>query len=162
MTEMTERALLERAVQLAETNAAAGQRPFGALVVLGDRIVAEGVNTVLASGDPTEHAEVQTIRAACAALGTEDLSGAVVYTSCEPCVMCQATGIVTEVERMVFAASSAQAGEMGFPASFRATRMQGQWGKAAPSYVVRGDIPPALAREPFAAWHARAAEGSLA
>ncbi|WP_308221546.1 nucleoside deaminase [Microbacterium kunmingense] len=161
MEDMTERQLLETAVQLAETNAATGQRPFGAIIVLHGRIIAEGVNTALASGDPTEHAEVQAIRAACATLSTEDLSGAVVYTSCEPCVMCQATGVVTNVERMVFAASSAEAAEMGFPASSRATGMQGQWRKAAPTYVVRGDIPPTLAREPFAAWNARRTTGSV-
>lgn len=151
MTRVSERNLLTQAVELATNNARSGQRPFGAIVVLDGRIVAEGVNTVDRSADPSEHAEVEAIRAACRVLGSEDLSGAVVYTSCEPCVMCQATGIVAGVSRMVFAASSALAAAHGFPASTRAGDAQAALRRGAPSYVIAGEIPPEDAEAPFAA-----------
>jgi guanine deaminase len=62
--------------------------PFGAVVARGGQIVAEGFNQVTTSNDPTAHAEVVAIRLACQALGTFDLTGCEIYTSCEPCPMC--------------------------------------------------------------------------
>ncbi len=62
--------------------------PFGAVVVKDNAIVGEGFNRVTALNDPTAHAEIVAIRAACAQLQRFDLSGAVLYTSCEPCPMC--------------------------------------------------------------------------
>ncbi|WP_268777968.1 nucleoside deaminase [Microbacterium sp. Root180] len=149
---MDERGILQRVLDLAAANVRDGQRPFGAIVVAGGRVVAEGVNTVTSSGDPTDHAEVRAIRAASQAVGGEDLSGAIVYTSCEPCIMCQATGLFSGVERMVFAASSALAADMGFPAPSRAARVQERLRSELPGYVVAGDIPPAVSRVPFAVW----------
>jgi len=62
--------------------------PFGAVIVKDGRVVGEGFNRVTATNDPTAHAEVVAIRAACAHLNTFDLSGAEIYSSCEPCPMC--------------------------------------------------------------------------
>ncbi len=62
--------------------------PFGAVITQNGRIIAEGYNQVTSANDPTAHAEVTAIRNACAALGTFDLAGCEIYTSCEPCPMC--------------------------------------------------------------------------
>jgi hypothetical protein len=82
---MTDPDLLRRAVVLAIENAAEGQLPFGALVVRDGEVLATGVNTALRDIDPAAHAEVAAVRAACRAVGTLDLRGAEVYSSCEPC-----------------------------------------------------------------------------
>ena len=83
--------LMLRAVALAERNAASVTGgPFGAVIVKDGKVVAEASNTVTVDNDPTAHAEVNAIRKACAALGTFDLSGCELYTSCEPCPMCLA------------------------------------------------------------------------
>lgn len=80
---------MQRAIELARTgmeNGAGG--PFGAVVVKDDEIIAEGWNKVTSTNDPTAHAEVTAIRAACEKLGTFQLDDCVIYTSCEPCPMC--------------------------------------------------------------------------
>jgi tRNA(Arg) A34 adenosine deaminase TadA len=82
-----------------------GLRPYGAVVVKDGRIVGEGVNQAPGKNDPTSHGEVEAIRAACAALATTDLTGCAVYTSCEPCSMCVATMLLTNIDRVVYAAS---------------------------------------------------------
>lgn len=107
-------AFLARAVALATANVAQGGGPFGALVVKEGRIVAEGVNRVTAALDPTAHAEVQAIRAACLALGDFRLDGAVLYASCEPCPMCLAAAHWARLDRIVFAADRDDAAAAGF------------------------------------------------
>ena len=79
---------MRRAVELSIENVKNGGGPFGAVIVRDGEIIAEGANRVTANNDPTAHAEVTAIRAACAKLGTFQLGGCVVYTSCEPCPMC--------------------------------------------------------------------------
>jgi len=82
---------LERAVELATRNVADGGGPFGAIVVAADgTVIGEGQNRVTRDLDPSAHAEVQAIRAACRAIGDFSLAGATLYTSCEPCPMCMA------------------------------------------------------------------------
>ena len=83
---MTKEALMRKAIELSKENVENGGGPFGAVIATKDgEIVATGVNRVTASCDPTAHAEVSAIRAAAAKLGTFDLSGYEIYTSCEPC-----------------------------------------------------------------------------
>ena len=79
---------MRKAIELSVENVKNGGGPFGAVIVKGDEIVATGVNRVTAHNDPTAHAEVSAIREACRRLGTFDLSGCEIYTSCEPCPMC--------------------------------------------------------------------------
>ncbi len=80
---------MRQAIGLAVDNVRSGRGgPFGAVVVRDNRIVATGVNLVVATNDPSAHAEVVAIRAACQALSTHQLSGCEIYTSCEPCPMC--------------------------------------------------------------------------
>lgn len=79
---------MRKAIELSIENVANGGGPFGAVIAKNGEIIATGVNRVTASCDPTAHAEVSAIRAAAAKLGTFDLSGYEIYTSCEPCPMC--------------------------------------------------------------------------
>lgn len=106
MTTPTDRyaGLLRQAIRLAIDNVEQGRAPFGALVILDGEIVATGVNTNEQDVDPTAHAEVAAVRDACRRLGTQDLSGAVVVSSCEPCAMCQVVCAVANVSEVVYAA----------------------------------------------------------
>jgi tRNA(Arg) A34 adenosine deaminase TadA len=88
MTPDAQQAFMRRAIQLSIENVQRNGGPFGAVIVKDGRVVGEGFNRVTASNDPTAHAEVVAIRAACAHLNTFDLSGAEIYSSCEPCPMC--------------------------------------------------------------------------
>jgi guanine deaminase len=92
--------------------------PFGAVIVRGDQLVAEGWNQVTSSVDPTAHAEVVAIRHACKALGNFSLAGCVLYTSCEPCPMCLAAAYWARIDRIVFAAGRNDAAAIGFDDAF--------------------------------------------
>jgi len=93
--------------------------PFGAVVVAPDGSVAgEGCNRVTSTNDPTAHAEVTAIRAACAALGSFLLEGCTLYTSCEPCPMCLAAAYWAHVDAIVYGASRADAAAAGFDDAF--------------------------------------------
>ena len=88
--------------------------PFGAVVARGAEIVARGWNKVTSTQDPTAHAEMTAIRAAAAALGSFQLRGCVLYTSCEPCPMCLAAAWWARLDRIVFAATRSDAAAAGF------------------------------------------------
>jgi guanine deaminase len=106
--------MLARAVDLAVKNVAAGGGPFAALVVTADGTVFEGANRVTADNDPTAHAEVTAIRTACRELGTFDLTGATLFTSCEPCPMCLSSALWARIEHVYFAADRHDAAAAGF------------------------------------------------
>jgi len=101
-----ERAFLAAAIDLARENIARGGRPFGAMVVKDGAIVATGVNEILATHDPTAHAEMAAIRAASRKLGSADLSGCRVYASGHPCPMCLAAIRIAGVSAVAFAYSN--------------------------------------------------------
>ncbi|HEY0249648.1 MAG TPA: nucleoside deaminase [Gryllotalpicola sp.] len=105
---------LQEAVSLAEDNVRAGGGPFGAIIVQGGRRVAEGQNRVTRDNDPTAHAEVQAIRAAGRALGTFELRGTTLYTSCEPCPLCISAALWGRVDRVVYSANRMDAAAAGF------------------------------------------------
>ena len=110
---------LRRAIALATENVLGGKGgPFGAVIVHDGRIVAEGANAVTATYDPTAHAEVSAIRAACRALGTFTLAGSELYTSCEPCPMCLAAAYWARLDAIYFGASAADAARAGFDDAF--------------------------------------------
>jgi tRNA(Arg) A34 adenosine deaminase TadA len=88
--------------------------PFGAIVVLGGRVVGRGRNRVLARRDPTAHAEVEAIRDACRALGTHALVGGTIFATCEPCPMCRGAILWARLDRLVEAADRADAAAAGF------------------------------------------------
>ncbi|MCQ2000046.1 nucleoside deaminase [Arthrobacter zhaoxinii] len=114
MSSTSDDVYLAQAIRLATENVAMDGGPFGAVVVTAEGAVFEGVNRVTSNNDPTAHAEVTAIRNACAALGTFDLSGAVLYTSCEPCPMCLASSLWARVDRVIFAADRHDAASAGF------------------------------------------------
>jgi guanine deaminase len=105
---------LNLATELATKNVHNGGGPFGAIIVTADGRVFEGFNRVTANNDPTAHAEVTAIRTACAELGTFDLSGAILYSSCEPCPMCLASSLWARIEAVYFAADRHDAADAGF------------------------------------------------
>jgi tRNA(Arg) A34 adenosine deaminase TadA/uncharacterized protein (DUF952 family) len=144
---------LAHAIALATANAATDGGPFGALVVTADGHVFEGANRVTATNDPTAHAEVTAIRTACSALGTFDLTGAVIYTSCEPCPMCLGSALWARVARVVYAADRHDAAAAGFDDAvffeYFASPERG-----APMPLVQQATPDATA--PFEVWRANA------
>lgn len=106
---------LRRAIRLATANAEQGRGgPFGALVVFGGQVIAEGANHVTANLDPTAHAEVEAIRAACRRLGRFDLRGAALYSSCEPCPMCLGAIYWARLDALYYAAGREDAARAGF------------------------------------------------
>jgi guanine deaminase len=110
---------LQRAVELARHGMSIGDGgPFGAVVVRRGQVLAEGWNRVLATNDPTAHAEVTAIRAACAALGSFQLTDSVVYASCEPCPMCLGALYWARPCAVYFAATRDDAAAAGFDDSF--------------------------------------------
>ncbi len=113
-TTVTAEQFLARSIRLATANVLNSGGPFGAMIVTADGKTFDGVNRVTADNDPTAHAEVTAIRTACRELGTFDLSGAVLYTSCEPCPMCLASALWARVERVVYAADRHDAASVGF------------------------------------------------
>jgi guanine deaminase len=106
--------LLREAIELGVESASGVGGPFGAVIALGDRVVGRGTNRVVTEGDPTLHAEVVAIRAACRAVGSFDLTGAVLYASCEPCPMCFGAAYWARLDRIVHAATRADAAAAGF------------------------------------------------
>lgn len=115
---MTKEELMRKAIALSEENVRNGGGPFGAVIARNGEIVATGVNRVTDSCDPTAHAEVSAIRAACAELGTFDLSGCEIYTSCEPCPMCLGAIYWAHLDRMYYGNDKHDAGNIGFDDSF--------------------------------------------
>ncbi|HKQ88165.1 MAG TPA: nucleoside deaminase [Candidatus Acidoferrales bacterium] len=110
---------MARAIELAIENVRSGRGgPFGAVVVKDGAIIAEGTNAVTASNDPTAHAEIAAIRAACAKLGVFQLNGFDLYASCEPCPMCLGAIYWVRLARVYFAGSAADASRIGFDDSF--------------------------------------------
>lgn len=109
---------MKRAIELAQNSVKNGGGPFGAVIVKGGEIVAEGSNCVTLDNDPTAHAEVTTIRKACKALNTFDLSGCVVYTSCEPCPMCLSAIYWARMDAIYYGCTKEDAKEIDFDDSF--------------------------------------------
>jgi guanine deaminase len=110
---------MQKAIELATENVTSGVGgPFGAVIVRGDEVVATGVNLVTSSNDPTAHAEVVAIRAACKALGSFQLTGCEVYTSCEPCPMCLAALYWSRCDAIFYGNTAADAADAGFDDSF--------------------------------------------
>lgn len=107
-------AWLAHAVSLAEANVADGGGPFGAAVVRDGELLASGTNQVTPTLDPTAHAEVVAIRAACLRVGDFRLPGCVLVSSCEPCPLCLSAALWARVDRVVYAADRHDAAAAGF------------------------------------------------
>jgi guanine deaminase len=143
------RHFLGLAIAAAIHGAKAGQGgPFGAVVVKDGVVIAKASNAVVANNDPTAHAEVQAIRAACAALGTFQLDGCDVYASCEPCPMCLGAILWARPRAVYFAATRLAAAEAGFDDAVFYQTLAGD--TTVPLARERVDCPDAHA--PFAAY----------
>lgn len=115
---MTEK-FMRMAIALAEYNVAHNQGgPFGAVVVKNNEVIAASANRVVPENDPTAHAEISAIRDACKQLGTYDLSGCEIYSSCEPCPMCLAAIYWAHIDKVYFANTKIDAADIGFDDNF--------------------------------------------
>jgi len=101
---------MRRALDLAAEAASAGEVPVGAVVTLGDEIVAESRNAMRGSNDPTAHAEMEVIRAAAAKLGTSRLDECTLWVTLEPCAMCAAAVAIARMKALRFAAEDPKGG----------------------------------------------------
>ena len=142
---------LEHVVRRSEAAVAGGAIPFAGLVVVDGQPVAEGINQVAALHDPTAHAEVQALRAACRHLQQSRLSGAVLYASGEPCAMCMVSAVLGGVSRVVYAADAELAARHGFHYGKSRSLLSpySDW----PIPIVHAPI--ALGEAPFEAWRKR-------
>ena len=142
---------LTRAILRATDNVADGGGPFGAVIVGPDgQVVATGVNRVTASSDPTAHAEVNAIRAACAIRRDVSLAGCTLYASCEPCPLCLSAALWSRLDRVAYAADRQAAQRAGFDDGtfhdlFRIN-------PHAPWPLVLEHLPQPSGQQPFDAW----------
>lgn len=113
MTGENDQHFLRAAIALAQVNVARGGRPFGAIVAKDGAVIATGVNEILATNDPTAHAEMSAIRSASQELRSSDLSGCVVYASGQPCPMCIAAMRMAGIDAVTFAYSNEDAEPFG-------------------------------------------------
>ena len=113
-----DRRFMQMAIDLSVENVANGGGPFGAVIVRDGEIISTGANRVTANNDPTAHAEVSAIRAACAKVGNFKLEGCTCYTSCEPCPMCLSALYWAGVERIVYGNTKDDAKAIDFDDSF--------------------------------------------
>lgn len=110
---------MQMAIDLATTNVVSGAGgPFGAVIVKDGKVLVTGVNNVTASNDPTAHAEVTAIRNAAAKLGSFELTGCTIYSSCEPCPMCLGAIYWSRIGSLYFGSTAQDAADAGFDDSF--------------------------------------------
>lgn len=113
-----DKAFMREAIRLANESCENGGGPFGAVIVKDGEIVAGASNSVTIDNDPTAHAEVNAIRKACKKLGTFDLTGCVVYTSCEPCPLCLGALYWAHIEKIYYGNSKKDAADIDFDDDF--------------------------------------------
>ncbi|HEX8638637.1 MAG TPA: nucleoside deaminase [Pyrinomonadaceae bacterium] len=130
----TDENFMRRCLELGRFALKNGDAPVGCLIVLDGKIIAEGIEAVRSKPDPSAHAEIEAVRAACERLNTLDLRDATIYTNVEPCVMCSFAIRQTGIRQVVFSISNKQVGGMNsrfavltdelFPARFPAPQIQ--------------------------------------
>jgi guanine deaminase len=117
--ETIDRKFIQQSIRMAVENVKQQQGgPFAAIIVKNNEIIATGTNVVTTTDDPTAHAEISAIRAACKKLHTFELEDCTIYSSCEPCPMCLGAIYWAHLSRLVFAADKKQAAEAGFDDDF--------------------------------------------
>jgi guanine deaminase len=141
---------MKRAIDLAAENAASGRGgPFAALIVKGDDVIAQGTNLVTSMNDPTAHAEIVAIRRACASIGSFQLTGCDLYTSCEPCPMCLGAIYWARPAAIYYSGTHKQAAAAGFDDSFIYQQMRVS---AEERQIPMRQLLPEDAQIPFDAW----------
>ena len=146
-------AFMARAIELAIENVRMNRGgPFGVVIVRRHDIVAEGTNLVTATNDPTAHAEIVAIRAACARLRSFELNDCSIYASCEPCPMCLGAIYWARLSRIYFAALASDASNAGFDDSLIYSEI------AAPSEERKIPTIPMMRDQPLEAFRLWAAK----
>ena len=135
---------LDLAIRESEKSVRVGSSPFGAVVVRDGVVIARAHNTVVSKHDPTAHAEVNAIRTACKKLGTFDLSGCDLYSSCEPCPMCAAAITWANISHVYYAVDRSDADKIGF----RDKRMFDNKCRVRMRHIENTDAPDIMER-----WH---------
>ncbi|WP_238354635.1 nucleoside deaminase [Fulvivirga marina] len=119
MDENRKNEMMREAIRLSIENVESGNGgPFGAVVVKDGKIIARGTNQVTSTNDPTAHAEVVAIRKACEVLGSFQLDGCEIYTSCEPCPMCLGAIYWARPDKIYYANTKTDAAEIDFDDQF--------------------------------------------
>ncbi len=146
-------AFLREANALSEESVAKGTGPFGAVVVdASGKVIGRAHNQVVAIPDPTAHGEVQAIRDACRNVGTHDLSGCTIYTSCEPCPMCLCAIYWARIGRIVYGNTAEDAAAVGFDdAKFYEQLRLPKEARAVPAVRIEGSG----ADRAFAMWQSK-------
>lgn len=145
-----EKKFLERAIELSRKGMQSGHGgPFGCVIVKGSEIVGEGCNQVTSSNDPTAHAEVVAIREACKKLGTYQLTGCEVYTSCEPCPMCLGAIYWARPQRVIYANTKEDAAAIEFDDDFIYHEISTTMKDRKIPFI---HVPHSLAKEVFEQW----------
>lgn len=117
--ETIDRKFIQQSIRMAIENVKQQQGgPFAAIIVKNNEIIATGTNVVTTTDDPTAHAEISAIRAACKKLHTFELDDCTIYSSCEPCPMCLGAIYWAHLSRLVFSAGKKQAADAGFDDDF--------------------------------------------
>jgi len=145
-----ERGLMRQAIDLSIENVRSGKGgPFAALVVKDGTVIASGVNMVTLSFDPTAHAEIVAIRAACRALSMFQLTGCEIYTTCEPCPMCLGAIYWARPSKLYFASTAEDAARAGFDDRFIYEQLEVDYrSRTIPAIqMMRGE-----AKEAFRVW----------
>ncbi len=141
---------MTEAIRIAVESASSGLGgPFGAVVVRAGEVVASGANRVVSTSDPTAHAEVVAIRRACRHLGTFQLTGCELYSSCEPCPMCLGAAYWARLDRIWFAATREDAAQSGFDDSLIYTEISLP---LSARRIPTGNMMRTEAAESFRAW----------
>lgn len=141
---------MQRAIALSQENVRSGKGgPFGAVIVQNGQIIAEGTNQVTATNDPTAHAEIVAIRAACAKVGQFQLDNCTMYTSCEPCPMCLGAIYWTRPAIVYFANTKTDAAAIDFDDLFIYDEISKPLGQRAIKFV---HMPDEGAKAVFDEW----------
>ena len=150
---MGDKELMRRAIQMSEDSVAIGGGPFGAVIARNGEIVAEASNCVTLHCDPTAHAEVSAIRKAAEKLKTFDLSGCVIYTSCEPCPMCLGAIYWAHLDKIFYANDRKDAASIGFDDDFIYKELESapQYRKKPSEIIMQGE-----AKKAFRMWTEKA------
>ena len=144
---------MEQAIKLAEDNIATNEGgPFGAVIVKAGQIIASGKNQVIATNDPTAHAEIMAIRQACQILQTFQLHDCEIYTSCEPCPMCLGAIYWARLAKVYYANTKQAAAAIGFDDNFIYQEMAILPFQRTISFI---HLPDDMANQAFEQWVAK-------
>jgi len=117
-SETYNKSIMRQVIRLSIDNVKNGGGPFAAAIVHDGKLITLGTNRVTLDNDPTAHAEISAIRNACIVLGTHDLSGCILYSSCEPCPMCLGAIYWSHISKVYYCNTKSDAKNVGFDDSF--------------------------------------------